>query len=72
MGFGFTPLSLVVAFVRRVVAGVLLLFLFYGGWRCLYALLGMRRSSAWPKEVGLMLGVDSREVLNVPIIIPSL
>ena len=31
LGLGFAPLSLVVAFVRRVVAGVLLLFLFYGG-----------------------------------------
>jgi hypothetical protein len=72
MGFGFTPFSLVVAFVRGVVAGILLLFLFHGGWRCLYALLGMRRSSAWPEEVCLMLGVDSREVLDVPIIIPSL
>ena len=31
LGLGFTPFPLVVAFVRRVVAGVLLLFLFHGG-----------------------------------------
>ena len=31
LGFGFIPLPLVVALVRRVVAGVLLLFLFHGG-----------------------------------------
>jgi hypothetical protein len=32
----------------------------------------MGRSSAWPEEVGLMLGVDGGEVLDIPIIILSL